>query len=105
ATYILVCFLCCRKSGANVGQHYSPKFLREDEEVDVTLDESSSPPRYSWLFTDTGDHRSSHGINVWRTSLVGRRRGGRADGSGRGDGGREDMAAFGQISTWPQFTI
>ena len=36
-----------------MGRHYSPKFLREDEEVDVTLDESSSLPRYSWLFSDT----------------------------------------------------
>ena len=30
--------------------HYSPKALREVEEVDVTLDLCSAPTRYSWLF-------------------------------------------------------
>ena len=38
--------------GVAVLGHYSPKLLRDEEEVDVRLDESSASPRYSWLFPD-----------------------------------------------------
>ena len=44
--------LSTNSKGVAVLGHYSPKLLRDEEEVDVKLDESSASPRYSWLFPD-----------------------------------------------------
>ena len=100
---------------------YSPRSLREVEEVDLELDSTNTPPRYSWLFPESVCNITQGKVSslriIRKMICYLQERSSQSDqtspysfltpastrNSGRGRGKTvQDMAIYGQLTSWPQ---